>query len=200
MISPMNYFSKYKQLDGFAELAHEIDFYFNNINIRDKNAIIDRIIYMYNEQGIIGDVPSYHAVMSLWENRKFLTSAGKRKLNSLGKIYEYKVNLWDIQIRDTHVYRIRFNTDKAIVQFNKTFISLEKDFENTNYQELLTSRLTYICDICYKYDCTSIKELVFLCNNVNKYEKEAYDIYKNNWDKTQGKKVKRMNELFNAII
>lgn len=41
---------------------------------------------------------------------------------------------------------------------------------------------------------------MFLCNNINNYENEAYSIYKDKWDKTQGKKVKKMNELFNSIM
>lgn len=201
MTSDMVYFSRYKQLGGFAEIAYDIDLNFGFIkDIHDKKAVIDHIIKNYDEQGIIGNVPSYNSVLALWKNRKYLTSAGKRKLDSLGKIYEYKVNLEDIQIESTYVQRIRFSTDNAIKQFNKTFITLDKHFENMNYKKLMNDRLTYICNICYKYDCASIKELLFLCNNINKYEKEAYKIYKDNWDKTQGVKVRKMNELFDFVL
>lgn len=149
MVSSMTYFNKCMQLDGFIKLANAIDFYFCNvfsgINIHDKNSIIDRIIHVYNEQGIIGDVPNYSSVLNLWLHKKYLTSIGKRKLNSLGKIYEYKVNLWGIQIRDTHVCRIRFNTDKAIMQFSKTFISLEKTLKiQTIKNSLLVDSHTYV--------------------------------------------------------
>ena len=91
MTSDMIYFSRYKQLNGFDEIAHELDSYFDFIkDIHDKKVVIDHIIKNYNEQGIIGNVPSYNSVLALWKNRKWLTSAGKRKLDSLGKIYEYK--------------------------------------------------------------------------------------------------------------
>ena len=199
MESNMVYFSRYKQLDEFYEIAHKMDSYFDFKDIHDNKAVIKHIIKNYNEQGIIGNVPSYNSVLALWKNRKYLTSAGKRKLDSLGKIYEYKVNLDDIQICTAYVQRIRFSTDDAIKQFSKTFITLDKHFENMDYKKLMNDRLTYICKICYKYDCTSIKELLFLCNTLNEYEKEAYKIYKDNWDKTQGKKVKKMNELFDFV-
>lgn len=202
MTSNKIYFSRYKQLDGFDEIAHGIDSYFNFFGIKDihdKKAIMEHITKNYNEQGILGNVPSYNSVLALWQNKKYLTSTGKRKLNSLGKIYEYKVNLGNIQIDSAYAQRIRFSTDATIKQFNKTFIPLDKNFEDTDYKKLMNDRLTYICKICYKYDCTSIKELLFLCNTLNEYEKEAYKIYKDNWDKTQGKKVKKMNELFDFV-
>ena len=46
------------------------------------------------------------------------------------------MNLVDIQIDSAYVQRIRFSTDDAIKQFNKTFIPLDKHFEDTDYKKL----------------------------------------------------------------
>lgn len=199
MHSQMLYYCRYRRLEQIAETARLLKQNFSPSETQTESSIINRVIKLYNNQRILGNIPPFTDIIHLFQYSDYLDANGKRLLNSLGKMYEYEVNLFNNQIYKK-LNRLQFSSQQALDTFNKIYVNLSKDFKYIDYKKLWQDNLHFICNTCEEFNCISISDLMSLCNKINTYEEKAYKTYLLKWENTQGKKVEKMSRLRDNIM